>query len=124
VRHLLLRNPFPSHTKWLQLELWLTTVVAYYRYYRVTYSSAALRRSKKGAHVNQSGYDVRSLKLVMTHFGGRVIGTTLGWGFNDFVSRSVREVVALADQVPSSSTETSFSLRPLSESSAPTLTVS
>jgi hypothetical protein len=49
------------------------------------YSSSALKRSKKHARVNQSGYDVHSLKLVSTHFVGRVVGTTLGWCFNDFL---------------------------------------
>ncbi|KAK4688773.1 L-lactate dehydrogenase (cytochrome), partial [Tremellales sp. Uapishka_1] len=63
------------------MTLWL----AYHRYYRATYSSAALRRSKKGAHVNQSGYDITSLKLVATHFGGRLVGTTSAWFFNDFL---------------------------------------
>ncbi|KAL7419464.1 hypothetical protein Q5752_006302 [Cryptotrichosporon argae] len=61
--------------------LWL----AYYRYYKTTYSSAALRRSKRNAHVNQSGYDLVSLKLVATHFGGRLAGTCLGWMFADFL---------------------------------------
>ena len=63
------------------MTLWL----AYYRYYKKVYSSAALQRSKKNARVNQSGYDTHSLKLVLTHFGGRVIGTTSGWFFNDFL---------------------------------------
>lgn len=63
------------------MTLWL----AYYRYYKKVYSSTALQRSKKNARVNQSGYDVQSLKLVMTHFGGRLIGTTSGWLFNDFL---------------------------------------
>jgi hypothetical protein len=53
------------------MTLWL----AYYRYYRLKYSSAALRRSKKHMKVNQSGYDVKSLKLVLSHFPGRLIGT-------------------------------------------------
>ncbi|CAD6565565.1 MAG: hypothetical protein TREMPRED_001530 [Tremellales sp. Tagirdzhanova-0007] len=63
------------------LTLWL----AYFRYYKKVYSSNALQRSKKNAHVNQSGYDVASLKLVSTHFAGRLIGTTSGWFFNDFL---------------------------------------
>ena len=62
--------------------IWLT---AYFRYYKKVYSSNALQRSKKNAHVNQSGYDVASLKLVSTHFAGRLIGTTSGWFFNDFL---------------------------------------
>jgi hypothetical protein len=63
------------------MTLWL----AYYRYYKKVYSSTALQRSKKNARVNQSGYDIHSLKLVMTHFGGRLVGTTSGWLFNDFL---------------------------------------
>jgi hypothetical protein len=60
--------------------LWL----AYYRYYKMQYSSAALMRSKKNARVNQSGYDVKSLKLVFTHFGGRIFATAFAWFANDF----------------------------------------
>lgn len=63
------------------MTLWL----AYFRYYKTTYSSTALARSKKNARVNQSGYDFHTLKLVSTHFTGRLIGTTMGWLFNDFL---------------------------------------
>jgi len=63
------------------MTLWL----AYYRYYKKVYSSAALARSKKNSRVNQSGYDFQSLRLVFSHFGGRIIGTTSGWFFNDFL---------------------------------------
>lgn len=63
------------------MTLWL----AYYRYYKKVYSSSALARSKKNARVNQSGYDIQSLKLVSTHFGGRLFGSTMGWLFNDFL---------------------------------------
>lgn len=62
------------------MTLWL----AYYRFYRMHYSSAALKKSKKHARVNQSGYDVQSLKLVFTHFGGRIIATAGTWFANDF----------------------------------------
>lgn len=62
------------------MTLWL----AYYRFYKLKYSSAALMRSKKNARVNQSGYDVQSLKLVFRHFGGRLIATALAWFANDF----------------------------------------
>jgi len=61
------------------MTLWL----AYYRYYRLKYSSAALRRSKKHMKVNQSGYDVKSLKLVLSHFPGRLVGTAGSWFAND-----------------------------------------
>ncbi|WVO14752.1 hypothetical protein L204_102390 [Cryptococcus depauperatus] len=63
------------------MTLWL----AYFRFYKKKYTSAALRRSKKNMRVNQSGYDIHSLKLVATHFSGRLIGTTTGWLFNDFL---------------------------------------
>ncbi|KIR57991.1 Pi-transporter A-1 [Cryptococcus bacillisporus CA1873] len=63
------------------MTLWL----AYFRFYKKKYTSAALRRSKKNMRVNQSGYDLHSLKLVGTHFAGRLVGTTLGWLFNDFL---------------------------------------
>lgn len=63
------------------LTLWL----AYFRYYKKVYSSTALQRSKKNARVNQSGYDIASLKLVSTHFAGRLFGTTMCWLFNDFL---------------------------------------
>jgi hypothetical protein len=59
--------------------------LAYFRWYKTTYSSTALARSKKNARVNQSGYDFQTLKLVSTHFTGRLIGTTTGWLFNDFL---------------------------------------
>lgn len=58
---------------------------AYFRYYKKVYSSTALQRSKKNARVNQSGYDIASLKLVSTHFAGRLFGTTMCWLFNDFL---------------------------------------
>lgn len=63
------------------MTLWL----AYFRYYKTVYTSSALARSKKNARVNQSGYDFGTLKLVATHFTGRLIGTTTGWLFNDFL---------------------------------------
>lgn len=63
------------------MTLWL----AYFRFYKKKYTSAALRRSKKNMRVNQSGYDLHSLKLVGTHFAGRLVGTTMGWLFNDFL---------------------------------------
>ena len=63
------------------LTLWL----AYFRYYKKVYSSTALARSKKNFHVNQSGYDITALKLVASHFGGRLVGSTTGWFFNDFL---------------------------------------
>ncbi|RSH95744.1 hypothetical protein EHS25_000836 [Saitozyma podzolica] len=63
------------------MTLWL----AYYRYYKKVYQSSLLKRAKRHHHVNVSGYDVRSLKLVVSHFWGRLVGTCLGWCFNDFL---------------------------------------
>lgn len=65
----------------LPFTLWL----AYHRYYKQHYSESALRKSKKHARVNQSGYDLESLKLVATHFGGRLFGTCMGWLLADFL---------------------------------------
>jgi hypothetical protein len=61
------------------------TPSAYYRYYKKVYQSSLLKRAKRHHHVNVSGYDVRSLKLVVSHFWGRLVGTCLGWCFNDFL---------------------------------------
>jgi hypothetical protein len=65
----------------IPFTLWL----AYWRFYKKTYSESALRKSKKNARVNQSGYDIASLKLVSTHFGGRLFGTCMGWLLADFL---------------------------------------
>jgi hypothetical protein len=63
------------------MTLWL----AYFRYYKKVYSSRALQRSKRNARVNQSGYDLAALRLTASHFGGRLLGTTTSWLFNDFL---------------------------------------
>ncbi|KAL1410305.1 hypothetical protein Q8F55_004311 [Vanrija albida] len=65
----------------IPFTLWM----AYHRYYKQVYSSTALARSKKNARVNQSGYDMASLKLVSTHFGGRLFGTCMNWLLADFL---------------------------------------
>lgn len=65
----------------IPFTLWL----AYWRFYKKKYSEAALRRSKKNSHVNQSGYDIVSLKLVCSHFGGRLFGTCMCWLAADFL---------------------------------------
>ena len=56
---------------------------AYIRYYKKVYTSNTLSRNK--AKNNTSGYDILSLKLTFSHFGGRMIGTTIGWFSNDFL---------------------------------------
>jgi hypothetical protein len=44
-------------------------------------ASRALNAAKKKSGV--TGYDAQSLKLVLNHFGGRLIGTAGGWFCND-----------------------------------------
>ncbi|PMD18559.1 putative inorganic phosphate transporter C8E4.01c [Hyaloscypha hepaticicola] len=57
--------------------LWLV----YYRTFKMPLASRALNAAKKKAAV--TGYDVQSLKLTLSHFGGRLIGTAGGWYCND-----------------------------------------
>ncbi|TVY68768.1 Inorganic phosphate transporter 1-2 [Lachnellula suecica] len=57
--------------------LWLV----YYRWYKMPLASKALDAAKKKASV--TGYDVKSLKLTMNHFGGRLIATAGAWYCND-----------------------------------------
>lgn len=57
--------------------LWLV----YYRTFKMPLASRALNAAKKKAAV--TGYDVQSLKLTFSHFGGRLIGTAGGWYCND-----------------------------------------
>lgn len=58
-----------------------TLYLAYYRFYRINYADAALARSKR--RLNTSGYDARSLKLVLGHYWPRLIATAGGWFIND-----------------------------------------
>jgi MFS family permease len=57
--------------------LWLV----YYRWYKMPLASRQLVESKKKHQV--TGYDVKSLKMTFTHFGGRLLATTGGWFCND-----------------------------------------
>lgn len=59
-----------------------TLYLAYLRYYRIQHTDDAMRAAKK--RTNTSGYDVISLKHAVTHYYGRLIGTTIGWFANDF----------------------------------------
>ena len=59
-----------------------TLYLAYIRYYRMKYQDAALQDAKK--RLNTSGYDVRSLKLSLSHYWHRLVGTAGGWFANDF----------------------------------------
>ncbi|KAG9237119.1 putative inorganic phosphate transporter C8E4.01c [Amylocarpus encephaloides] len=57
--------------------LWLV----YYRTYKMPLASKALNAAKKKSSV--TGYDIQSLKLTTTHFGGRLIATAGAWFCND-----------------------------------------
>lgn len=57
--------------------LWLV----YYRIYKMRSASKQLQAAKKKQSV--TGYDIRSLKLTFTYFGGRVFATAGGWFCND-----------------------------------------
>ncbi|GAC97990.1 potential glycerophosphoinositol permease [Pseudozyma hubeiensis SY62] len=59
-----------------------TLYLAYIRYYRMKYQDAALQNAKK--RLNTSGYDVKSLKLSLSHYWHRLVGTAGGWFANDF----------------------------------------
>ena len=57
--------------------LWLV----YYRTYKMRSASKQLVAAKKKQSV--TGYDVKSLSLTFTYFGGRVFATAFGWFAND-----------------------------------------
>ncbi|KAI0443651.1 major facilitator superfamily domain-containing protein [Xylaria telfairii] len=57
--------------------LWLV----YYRTYKMKSASKQLDKAKKKANV--TGYDVKSLKITFSNFGGRLFATAAGWFFND-----------------------------------------
>lgn len=57
--------------------LWL----AYYRTWKMKSASKQLEAAKKKSNV--TGYDVRSLKLTIGNFGGRLLATAGGWFCND-----------------------------------------
>jgi hypothetical protein len=57
--------------------LWLV----YYRTYKMPHASRQLAAAKKKNNV--TGYDVASLKMTYTHFGGRLLATAGGWFCND-----------------------------------------
>jgi MFS family permease len=60
------------------VTLWLV----YYRVYKLQYADHQLRISKR--RVSVTGYDRRSLNLVVTHYWHRLIGTAGTWFCNDF----------------------------------------
>ncbi|KAH7034976.1 major facilitator superfamily domain-containing protein [Microdochium trichocladiopsis] len=57
--------------------LWL----AYYRTWKIKHASKHLDKAKKKANV--TGYDVKSMKLTLSHFGGRLLATAGTWFCND-----------------------------------------
>jgi MFS family permease len=57
--------------------LWLV----YYRWFKMPLASATLNAAKRQSSV--TGYDIGSLKMAMSVFGGRLIATTGGWFCND-----------------------------------------
>jgi MFS family permease len=60
----------------------VTLWILYYRIYKLKYADNQLRISKRKASV--TGYDKKSLKLVVTHYWHRLIGTAGTWFCNDF----------------------------------------
>ncbi|KAI0995418.1 hypothetical protein K3495_g12761 [Podosphaera aphanis] len=57
--------------------LWLV----YHRWFKMPLASKELAKAK--ANSNVTGYDVQSLQLTFTHFGGRILGTAGTWFCND-----------------------------------------
>lgn len=57
--------------------LWL----CYYRTWKIKNASKHLEKAKKKANV--TGYDVKSMKLTLSHFGGRLAATAGTWFCND-----------------------------------------
>ena len=60
----------------------VTLFLAYYRYYKMSYSDQSLQDAK--ARLNTSGYDVKSFKLACSHYWHRLFASTVGWFCNDF----------------------------------------
>ena len=59
-----------------------TLYLAYYRFYKLRQADRSIKLSKKRQNV--TGYDVKSLKLLTTHYWHRCVGTAGGWFCNDF----------------------------------------
>jgi len=57
--------------------LWLV----YYRTYKMPHAGRQLAAAKRKSNI--TGYDVGSLKMACTHFGGRLLATAGGWFCND-----------------------------------------
>jgi len=61
------------------ITLWLI----YHRVYKLQYADRQLRLSKRKSSV--TGYDKRSLQLVVTHYWHRLLGMAGAWFCNDFM---------------------------------------
>jgi MFS family permease len=60
----------------------VTLYLVYHRIYKLKFANAQLKLSKKRNNV--TGYDVKSLNLVMGHYWHRLVGTAGNWFCNDF----------------------------------------
>jgi len=60
----------------------VTLYLIYHRIYKLKFANAQLKLSKKKNNV--TGYDVKSLKLVLNHYWHRLVGTAGSWFCNDF----------------------------------------
>jgi len=60
----------------------VTLYLIYHRVYKLQFANAQLKLSKKKNNV--TGYDVKSLKLVLNHYWHRLVGTAGNWFCNDF----------------------------------------
>ncbi|KAI0483030.1 major facilitator superfamily domain-containing protein [Xylariaceae sp. FL0804] len=58
-----------------------TAWLVYYRTFKMKHSNSRLNKAKSKNNV--TGYDVRSLKLTINNFGGRLLATSIGWFCND-----------------------------------------
>ncbi|KAM7194957.1 putative inorganic phosphate transporter [Rhypophila sp. PSN 637] len=81
--------------------LWLV----YYRVYKMPHASRQLAAAKKKSNV--TGYDMQSLKMTCSFFGGRLLATAGGWFCNDvffygnklFQSQFIRVISPNSDSV-------------------------
>ena len=71
------------------MTLWL----AYHRYYRADYSMDQKLKAKKRQQGAVTGYDIKSFKLCVSHFGGRMIGTAGCWAAADFLCVRLAEAI-------------------------------
>ncbi len=60
----------------------ITLWMCYNRFYQMEYTDRTLRVIKRKEGV--TGYDIKSLHWTLSHYGGRLIGTSVAWFANDF----------------------------------------